>query len=217
MDALDAIYRHRFPDDREGAKDRVWLEIVHHLQRYIAPDSVVLDVGCDRGHFIRHVQAAERWATDLRDCSKHLPREVHFVQADGLDLANRLPQGYFTVVFMSNYLEHLPSAEAVLEQLSVARQLLRDGGQLIVLQPNIRLVGGAYWDFLDHHVPLTEKSLSEAADLSGFSTRTIITRFLPYTTKGPFPLHPMLVRLYLQLPPAWLFLGKQTLYIGERR
>ena len=30
----------------------------------------VLDVACDRGHFIRWISATERWATDIRDVSK---------------------------------------------------------------------------------------------------------------------------------------------------
>ncbi len=29
---------------------------------------------------------------------------------------------------------------------------------MLVLQPNIRYVGGAYWDFLDHHLPLTDRT-----------------------------------------------------------
>ena len=41
---------------------------------------------------------------------------------------------------------------------------------MIVLQPNVRLVGGAYWDFIDHQVALTEKSLVEAGDLAGLRT-----------------------------------------------
>jgi hypothetical protein len=43
-----------------------------------------------------------------------------------------------------------------------------------------------------------------------------VTRFLPYTTKGRLPQARRLVRLYLRFPPAWLVLGKQTLYIAER-
>ena len=84
----------------------------------------------------------------------------------------------------------------------------------IVLQPNIRLVGPRYWDFIDHRVALTERSLLEAAELAGLRTHKLVTRFLPYSTKGRLPAAPWLVRAYLSFPPAWLLLGKQTLYVG---
>ncbi len=63
---------------------------------------------------------------------------------------------------------------------------------------------------------LTEHSLVEAAQLAGLRTRHLIVRFLPYTSKGRLPAHPMLVRAYLALRPAWLLLGRQTFYVGER-
>jgi hypothetical protein len=87
---------------------------------------------------------------------------------------------------------------------------------VVILQPNIRLVGGRYWDFIDHQTALTEKSLAEAARMAGFRTRQVIARFLPYTTKSRLPQHPALLRAYLAFPPAWLIFGKQTLYVGEK-
>ena len=100
--------------------------------------------------------------------------------------------------------------------LRVAFALLKPGGRVLILQPNIRLIGGAYWDFIDHQTALTEKSLAEAAVMAGFKTRQVIPRFLPYTTKSRIPQHPLLVRAYLAFPPAWWLLGKQTLYLGEK-
>src|SRR6266542_3629127 len=111
---------------------------------------------------------------------------------------------------------YVPASEAVVQQLRVAANLVKPGGRVLVLQPNIRLVGGAYWDFIDHKVPLTEHSLVEAAELAGLRTRRLIVRFLPYTSKGRLPANPLLVRAYLALRPAWLLLGKQTFYVGER-
>jgi SAM-dependent methyltransferase len=143
--------------------------------------------------------------------------DIRFVQSNGLHLADRVPAGHFDVVFMSNYLEHLDSPEAVVEQLRVVHLLLKPGGRVIVLQPNIRLVGPAYWDFIDHRVALTDRSLVEAASLVGFWTAVLIKRFLPYTVKGPLPSHPLLVRAYLAFRPAWWLFGKQTLYVGERQ
>ena len=85
-----------------------------------------------------------------------------------------------------------------------------------MLQPNIRYVGQRYWDFIDHHVALTDRSLVEAAELASLQTVKLIPRFLPYSTKGRLPTNPLLVRAYLRFPPAWRLLGKQTLYIGTR-
>ena len=213
---LEDVYAQRFSDADAAAKNAIWREIAAFLQRYVPEDGVVLDVACDRGDFIRNISASEKWATDLRDVSSHLPQEVRFVQANGLELDRHLPHDHFDVAFMSNYLEHLANGEAVVEQLRVARTLLKAGGRVVVLQPNVRLVGGAYWDFIDHSVMLTERSLVEAGELAGLRTVELIVRFLPYTTKSRLPQSPRLVRAYLSFRPAWRLLGKQTLYVGRK-
>ena len=97
---------------------------------------------------------------------------------------------------MSNYLEHLPTSEHVIAQLKVARDLVKPGGKVAVLQPNIRLIGGSYWDFIDHQVGLTDRSLVEAGELAGLSIYRVIRRFLPFTWKSRLPRHPLLVRSY---------------------
>jgi SAM-dependent methyltransferase len=209
------LYDVRFDAEESAAKDMIWREIVAFLARWIDATAPVLDIACDRGHFIRWVRGVERWATDIRDVRSILPVDVRFVQASGLDLTAVMPNGYFGTVFMSNYLEHLQSSDAVVDQLRVVRQLLRQGGRAIILQPNIRLVGPRYWDFIDHKVALTENSLVEAASIAGLQTVKLIVRFLPYTTKGRLPTDPALVRLYLRVPLAWRLLGKQTLYVGS--
>ena len=215
MSSLDHIYGARFDDRRRAEKAAIWRVLARYLQRYIAADRPALDLACDSGDFIRNIEASERWATDVRDVRANLPPDVRFVQADGLDLASHLPAGHFGTVLISNYLEHLPNGEAVIEQLRVVRALLAADGQVVIVQPNIRLVGGRYWDFVDHHVPLTERSLEEAAQAAGLRTTKLVTRFLPYTTSSRVPRHPLLVRLYLAIPMAWWLLGKQTLYVGR--
>ena len=168
---LPEIYDARFDDREAAAKDAIWREIVRFLQRYVDRSAPIMDFACDRGHFIRWAEGSERWASDIRDVRAALPDDVRFVQSSGLDLAAVVPNGTFGTVFMSNYLEHLDSSDAVIEQLRVVRQLLKPGGKVVVLQPNIRLIGGRYWDFIDHKVALTEQSLVEAAELAGLQTR----------------------------------------------
>ena len=213
---LKEVYEQRFDAADQARKDAIWKELGRFLQRYVPADGRVVDVACDLGYFIRNIRARERWATDIRDVGSSLPADVRFVRASGLDLADVLPSESFDLAFFSNYLEHLPSTEAVLEQLRVAFAILKPGGRVLILQPNIRLIGGAYWDFIDHQAALTEKSLAEAATMAGFTTKAVITRFLPYTTKSRMPQHPLLVRAYLRVPLAWALLGKQTLYLGEK-
>jgi SAM-dependent methyltransferase len=213
---LDLVYGRRFAAEDAQQKDAIWAEICRYLQRWVPVDGAVLDLACDRGDFIRNIQAREKWGSDLRDVSGHLGPDVRFVRADGLQLARHVPGQHFAVVFMSNYLEHLADGDAVVEQLRVAATILKPGGRVVVLQPNIRLTGLAYWDFIDHKVALTDRSLVEAAEMAGFETETVVKRFLPYTTKSRFPQTPRLVRAYLRFPPAWLLFGKQTLFVGRR-
>jgi SAM-dependent methyltransferase len=213
---LHAIYARRFGESGAASRRAIWHELSHFLQRYIPRNARVLELACDQGGFINHIAAGERWAVDIRDVREHLDPGVRFLQSDGLELRDHLSPSSIDVVFMSNYLEHLDSAHAVVEQFRVVHHLLAPGGRVIVLQPNIRLVGGSYWDFLDHKTPLTEKSLEEAGQAAGLETVEVITRFFPYTTKSRIPQHRWLVRAYLAFRPAWLVFGRQTLYIARR-
>jgi hypothetical protein len=112
--------------------------------------------------------------------------------------------------------EHLQDSAELLDTLRGLHRVLRPDGRLLVLQPNIRLTKAAYWDFIDHSLPLTERSLAEALSLTGFVVETMTVRFLPYTTESRFPISPPLIRLYLRLPPAQWLLGKQTFVVARR-
>jgi len=130
---LKEVYRLRFRKADMANKEAIWRELGPFLQRYIEPHSRVVDIACDVGYFIRNIRAGERWATDIRDVGEALPSDVRFVHASGLELANVMPNSHFDVAFMSNYLEHLSSTEAVVDQLRVAWSLLRPGGRVLVL------------------------------------------------------------------------------------
>jgi hypothetical protein len=82
--------------------------------------------------------------------------------------------------------------------------------------PNAKLVPGAYWDFWDHYIPLTESSLSEALKNRDFLIHRKEKAFLPYTMAGKKPTPLPLVRLYLALPLVWLLFGKQFLVIAVK-
>lgn len=208
------IYARRFPDAETRARMEMWAEIAAYLQRYIPRTSRLLELGAGDGEFISNIDAAEKWASDIRAASAILPADVRFVQSDGLSLAESLEAGSFDRIFMSNYLEHMQSGDAVIEQLRVAAKLLKPDGRVVILQPNVSLTGPSYWDFIDHKVALNEHSLTEAVELAGLTPHTTVRRFLPYSTKGRLPTSASLVRWYLRFPPAWRLMGKQTLMVA---
>jgi hypothetical protein len=63
---------------------------------------------------------------------------------------------------------------------------------------------------------LTHLSLSEALELKGFDIQICIDRFLPFTTQGALPTHPWLVWIYLKLPVAWKYFGKQFFIVAQK-
>jgi SAM-dependent methyltransferase len=214
---LEKLYRHRFEEDELPRKLAIWKVLCEDFfSRYVLRTDTVIDVGAGYCEFINNISCAKRIAVDLN------PRVREFAAPD-VDVRNEdctnlvsIPDEIADVVFMSNFLEHLPSKQMVFDTLAEARRILRRGGRLMILQPNVRLIPGAYWDFFDHHTPLTEHSLVEAVANLDMRPVRVIGRFLPYTTKSLLPQSPLLVKLYLKFPPAWWLLGKQSLVVAEK-
>lgn len=177
----------------------------------------MLDLGCGWGHFINRVNAQHKFGLDLNPASRsRLDPSVTFYEQRA-DSAWPLADDSLDVVFTSNFFEHLPNRGGISSALSEAHRALRPGGTIVCLGPNIRFTGGAYWDFFDHHVPLTDRSLGEALQLAGFSIESSIDRFLPYTMAGKPPPPSVAIRAYLRLRPAWRLLGKRFLLTASAR
>jgi ubiquinone/menaquinone biosynthesis C-methylase UbiE len=211
-DELQRLYRHRFDEASREQKQRLWKAIVEsYFQRFIAPADAVLDMGCGFGEFLNHVRCARRIGIDLNpEAPKYLDKAVEFHAGDVCDL-KMVPDATVNLVFTSNLMEHLPSKEAALRMLGEARRVLKPGGQFIAMGPNLRFLPGEYWDFWDHLLPITDRSLAEALGSLDFKIVEQRARFLPYTTRSALPQAPWLVRLYLNLPFAWCLFGRQFL------
>ena len=214
---LQGIYQRRF-ENRAAYRGRLWRVLIDgYFQRLIARDAVVLDLGCGYGEFINQVQCGRKFGMDLNpDARSHLAPDVHLLVQD-CSQRWELPDASLDVVFTSNFFEHLPDKLALRNTLLEAARCLRPGGRLIALGPNIKYVPGAYWDFWDHFLCLTELSLGEVLDNNGFRVVERHARFLPYTTVNRPKFPDAFVRLYLSWPFLWRFFGRQFLVIAERQ
>jgi SAM-dependent methyltransferase len=213
---LAEIYSRRF-DAHVAYRNAVWKVLTaRFFPRYIDPRATLLDLGCGYGEFINNIQCAKKYAMDLNpNAQNYLGAGIDFLPQD---CSHRweLPDESLDVVMTSNFLEHLPSRQAVADTLLQAKRCLRRGGRFIALGPNGKYVGGAYWDFWDHHIALTDRSLVEVLELQGFQVEAVIDRFLPYTMVNSRAYPMFLVSLYLMFPLAWKFMGKQFLVVARK-
>jgi SAM-dependent methyltransferase len=127
-----------------------------------------------------------------------------------------LPDASLDVACAGNFLEHLSSKEVLFELFSEIRWVLKKGGKLLILRPNIKYAYREYWDVIDHHLPLTENSLGKALTITGYRVAECIPRFLPFSVGSSPSKSTGLLRLYLRMPPAWRLFGKQTLMVGAK-
>jgi SAM-dependent methyltransferase len=213
---LQQMYRERFSGNVEY-RNRVWTLLTSSFfSKWVPPDSAVLDLGCGYCEFINHIRAGKKYGMDLNpDASKHASAGVVIFQQD-CSQPWPIPEGGLDVIFTSNFFEHLPDKVALENTLRHAFMSLKSGGRLIAMGPNIKYVHGAYWDFYDHYVPLTELALAEVLKKCGFLIEAAKPRFLPYTMSTGRNYPTWMLRAYLKLPIVWPVFGRQFLVIASK-
>ena len=213
---LRRIYQARFAKTA-AYRRQVWRVLIpDFFQQYIQPNDTVLDLGCGYGEFINQVRCGSKLAMDLNpDAPSFLDPSVRFLEQD-CSTRWQLEPDSLDVVFTSNFFEHLPHKEALGRTMDEIFRCLKPGGRLIALGPNVRYLAGRYWDFWDHYLPLTDLSLGEGLTNRGFGIVRSVDRFLPYTTVRARQYPDFFVKLYLRLPLAWRFMGKQFVVVARK-
>ena len=213
---LAQLYSLRFSPKEIEKRRKVWQVLCrHYFQQWVKPDDLVVDVACGYGEFINQIAAGHKVALDLNpEAPNYLSREVRFFLEDARAIGAVVQNA--DLIFTSNFLEHLPDRTTLEQFLSGVYQALKPGGRYLILGPNLRYLPGAYWDFYDHTLGLTDRSLSEVLLAKGFMIEKCIDRFLPYTTKSRLPQAPWLVAAYLKLPIFWPLLGRQFMIVARK-
>jgi SAM-dependent methyltransferase len=212
---LQRIYDTRFVGKTEY-RTRVWEVLAPFFGRWFPGNGTILDLGAGYCEFINNATAGSKYAMDLNP-------EIHKRAAKGVTVLQQdcskpwpLEDGTLDAVFTSNFLEHLPSKASVAEVLAHVHRCLKPGGHFIALGPNIKYLPGAYWDFFDHFIALTELSLAEALTNSDFEVEEQIPRFLPYTMSRGRQYPMWMLRMYIAMPWVWPLFGTQFLVVGRK-
>lgn len=212
---FERLYEYRFRNIDPQGRQAVWSEIARFVVAEMGDPRCLLDPAGGRGEFINAARAAERWFVDL------VAPDVGTI-VDGVNLLTgdimkmELPSNYFGGIFVSNFLEHLSSQEAVAAFLEKMIECQATGGRIAVLGPNFRYCAKDYFDCADHCVALTHVAVAEHLYGAGYEVEKVIPRFLPFSFRGVLPPSAALTRVYLKVPLAWRVIGKQFLVIGRK-
>lgn len=180
-----------------------------------------MDVAAGYCDFVNNVSLPSnirRVAFDANpDVANWASENVEVINDDISNIKKHFSDESASVIFMSNFLEHIEKA-AIIKLFSDIWDILKFEGELWILTPNIKYVGGKYWDFFDHITPITEDSLIELTESMGYRSKMVIRRFLPFTTKSKLPQWPWIVALYLKLMPvSGFFFGEQSFLIFKKQ
>jgi len=216
---IKKLYDNRFTTLERVRKRKLWHILCRHfLQQYIKIDDVILDVGAGQCEFINNIKGGKKIALDInKNISQYADSDVIIKTSSVKHLKNLFPKDSIDVIFMSNLLEHLDNKEEIFRLLNEAFHVLKKHGRLLIMQPDISLVGNSYWDFFDHKVPLTYPSLVEALLANNFNIKDAKYPFLPYSTKAKYlPLWPPFLSLYLKFRPLQILFGKQFFVCAQK-
>lgn len=207
---FERLYSYRFRNVDQESRAAVWGEISPFVWQALGRPTVILDPAAGRGEFLNAVPSQERWAVDLVAYPEGTLRKgTEVIVGNIFDVT--LPERYFDGVWVSNFLEHLPTQEAVAEFLEKMHAVTKPGGRIAVMGPNFRYCAKDYFDCADHTLALTHGAVEEHLYAAGFEPRNVIPRFLPYSFRGALPPSPRGTRAYLKTPIAWKLLGRQFL------
>jgi len=215
---LQKIYATRFIEEALPAKNEIWKVIcTDFFSQFVPKTATVVDMGAGYCEFINNIDCERKIAIDLNpDVKKFAHPDVEVINESCLSIQS-LTDNSVDIVFMSNFLEHLLNKQQVFETLQESKRIINHSGKLLILQPNIRFLPNHYWDFFDHHTPLSDRSLVEALETLDMKIVKCYPRFLPYTTKSKLPKGRFFVKLYLRLPWLWPLFGKQAFIVAEKR
>jgi hypothetical protein len=93
---------------------------------------------------------------------------------------------------------------------------LKPGGKIAIMGPNFRFCANEYFDFADHLLPLSDRTIEEHLAAVDLTCEEVIPKFLPLSFRSQRISHSIFVRVYLKLPILWKFFGKQFFIVATR-
>jgi SAM-dependent methyltransferase len=200
--------------EHDPGREVLWATLCDAVLDDLVPKGgVALELGAARCDLINNLKADRRIAVDLwPGVEEHAANGVEAYVSSATDLGF-LADRSIDSVFASNLVEHL-DVEDVRTMVGEIRRVLKEGGRLVLIQPNFRISSKRYFDDYTHRSIWTDVSLSDFLRSEGFEVERIQPRFLPLTVKSRLPVRSWLIRLYLASPIKPM--AGQMLVVGRK-
>lgn len=203
-------FQTRYTFDK-GRKE-VWKAICRYLDRYISPQSSVLEIGSGYCDFINNITAEKKVAIDIdKNSGQYCDPDVTFLNIKATDM--EFSENSLDAVLASNLFEHLNDYDLEILTSKIFKSL-KQGGKLILIQPNYYYAYRTYWDDFTHIKAFSHVSLTDFLITRGFKIIKTEKRFLPFSFKSLLPKSYYITKLYLK--SFWRPFAKQMLIIAEK-
>lgn len=211
---ISKIYQKRFEKDKKR-KNEIWRVIISKfLQKYIDPNDTVLEIGCGYCEFINNINCKTKIGVEINKESKlFVNKDVKLLNCESRKI--KLTSCSINKIFISNFFEHITKDE-IIDTIKEIYRILKPGGKVLILQPNIRYCYKDYWMFFDHITPIDDRALEEIFRVLNFKLDKKIEKFLPYSTKSRLPKNLLYLKIYLSFPFIWRIFGKQSFLIFKK-
>jgi len=213
-DRMRVLYGERFSGEDVFRREMWRVLCTDFFQKWVDRNATILDVAAGTCDFINGIDATTRIAVDLNPMLQEFADPQVRTMVGPADAMDEIADDSIDIAFVSNFFEHI-DRDTILRVLTEVRRVLRPGGRLLVLQPNVRFCARDYWMFFDHVTPIDDRALVEAFGLTGYRLVHRVERFLPYSAKSRLPKSVKLIKAYLRVPLAWRILGKQSFLVAE--
>jgi SAM-dependent methyltransferase len=124
--------------------------------KFFQPQQRVLDLGCGAGYFVKMLRekGVEAQGVDLDPLAlaEAQRQNIPVIQANAFDYLTELPEASLDGIFSAHLVEHLP-VEVVYILIERAYRVLKPGGSLLLVTPNVRAFKAhleLFWLHFDH-------------------------------------------------------------------
>jgi hypothetical protein len=180
-------------------RKKIWKEIVNYIYKDIGEVYTLIEMGAGFCDFINQFPAKNKICYEFNSKMKlYANNNITFIEKDVIFIDE---QGNSTadLVFASNFLEHIDRKTLTILMPKIYN-VLKQGGKLVLIQPNYNLCKKKYFDDITHKTIFDDKSIRYFLKYYGFIVNKVIPGFLPFQMKLKLPKFPILVRMYLTLP-----------------